>query len=100
MRSLTIEEISHRSVYIRLINTSHVYRINLNRAVKFSDILGLEKDELLLIGVVAGKVSRGNEKLLCQYNSEDVVVAGDFRIKNLNFSRDVTFIKNDKTLIK
>jgi len=100
MRSLTIEEISHRSLSIRLINTSHVHKINLNRVVRFSDIQGLEKDELLLVGVVAGKVSRGNEKLLCQYNLEDIVVGGDFRIKNINFGRGVTFIKNDKSFVK
>jgi hypothetical protein len=68
--------------------------------VRFSDIQGLEKDELLLAGVVAGKISRGNENLLCQYNFEGVVVSGNFRIKNINFRRDVTFIKDDKNLIK
>ncbi|WP_158903264.1 hypothetical protein [Burkholderia sp. L27(2015)] len=100
MRTLTIEEISHKAVSIRLIGTSHVFRINFNRVVKFSDILGLEKEELLLVGVVAGKVARGNAKLLCQYNFEEMEIAGDFRIKNINFDRYVTFIKNDKSLIK
>jgi len=100
MRSLTIEDISRKTISIRLIDTSHVYKINLNRVVRFSDIRGLEKDELLLVGVVAGKVSRGNEKLLCQYNFEDMEIAGDFRIKNINFDRHATFIKNDKSLIK
>jgi hypothetical protein len=100
MRSLTIEEISSRSLSIRLIGTSHVYKINLSKIVRFSDIEGLEKDELLLVGVVAGKVSRGNTKLLCQYNFDDTVVTGDFRLKNINFGGDVTFIKNDKSLIK
>ena len=100
MRSLTIEEISQKSLSIRLINTSHVYKINLHRPVRFSDIQGLERDELLLVGVVAGKISRGNEKLLCQYNFDDVVVNGNFRIKSINFFRDVTFIKDDKNFIK
>jgi len=60
----------------------------------------LEKDELLLVGVMAGKVSRGNNKLLCQYNFEGMEIVDDFRIKNINFDRHVKFIKNDKHLTK
>lgn len=100
MRTLVIEDISHKTVSIRLINTSHVYKINFHKVVKFSDIQGLEKDELMLVGIVAGKVARGNDKLLCQYNFEDMEITGDFRIKNINFDLHATFIKNDKRLIK
>lgn len=100
MRSLTIEEISRKSLSIRLLGTSHVYKVNLNKAVRFKDIQGLEKDELMLVGVVTGKISRGNAKLLCQYNFEDVAINGGFRIKNINFSQSIKFIKNDKDFIK
>ena len=59
MTTLTIDDITPEAIMVRLVNTAKIYRVPLDKAVRLSSLEGLPRDEILLAGVVAGKVARG-----------------------------------------
>ncbi|WP_047249984.1 hypothetical protein [Chromobacterium subtsugae] len=99
MKALTIEDISGEAITIRLVNTAKTYRVGLDRPVRLKDIRGLAKDEILLAGVVAGKVARGNAALLAQYDFSQVAIAGDFRLQSVIFDQNVAFVADENARI-
>ncbi|AXE29572.1 hypothetical protein DK842_06435 [Chromobacterium phragmitis] len=100
MNELTIEDIDADAITIRLVNTAKTYRVGLDRAIKREVLRGLPRDEILLAGVVAGKVARKRPALLAQYDFSDVAIAGAFRPQHVVFEHSVGFVENDEARIK
>ncbi|MGC0153674.1 hypothetical protein ACPRNU_14525 [Chromobacterium vaccinii] len=95
MTTLTIDDITPEAIMVRLVNTAKIYRVPLDKAVRLSSLEGLPRDEILLAGVVAGKVARGRPALQAQYDFRDVAIDGDFRLKDIVFERSVGFVSDD-----
>ncbi|KIA79032.1 hypothetical protein QR66_18230 [Chromobacterium piscinae] len=100
MSALTIEDIDADAITVRLVNTAQTYRLSLERQVRLADLRGLPRDEILLAGVVAGKVARKRPALLAQYDFSDVAVAGDFRPQHVVFDHSVGFVENGDTRVQ
>ncbi|OHX12449.1 hypothetical protein [Chromobacterium sphagni] len=99
MKPLTIEDIDGDAITIRLVNTAKTYRIALDKMVKLQDIQGLDKDEILLAGVVAGKVARRHPPLLAQYDFSQIAIGGDFRLKSIAFDKNVSFVADESARV-
>ncbi|AOZ50734.1 hypothetical protein [Chromobacterium vaccinii] len=92
MSALTIEDIDADAITIRLVNTAKTYLVPLDRVIRLQCLQGLPRDEILLAGVLAGKVARKRPALLAQYDFSDVAVSGDFRPQHVVFERSVGFL--------
>ncbi|AAQ58243.1 hypothetical protein [Chromobacterium violaceum] len=99
MSALTIEDIDADAITIRLVNTAKTYLVPLDRVIRLQCLQGLPRDEILLAGVVAGKVARRRPALLAQYDFSDVAVCGDFRPQHVVFDRSVGFVAGGETRV-
>ncbi|CAN5422172.1 hypothetical protein BH10PSE19_BH10PSE19_00260 [soil metagenome] len=100
MSILTIENINENVVTIRINNTSRSYNIDLTKKIKLSDLYGLEKDEILLIGLMAGKIAEKNKVLLKNFDFKKLSLGDNLKLKEIVFDSTVTFIKEKKHLFE
>jgi hypothetical protein len=93
MNNIAIDDITGSVLSIRLINSRHVYKVNLKKAFSFSKIKGLVNEEILLVGIFSGKNYCDSEFSVDGYDFSKIILGGEYSLRSINFGRDVTFSK-------